>query len=130
MVKILHCAIEGDPTCDGNDYTDIPGLVLTFKTPLVATLALFFNLPQPYATGNNFPGGEFRFLYDKQPKLSGCFTYSKAQPESFARMPLTLIATIDVTPVVMHQVSVQWRGVRGSTVHLGGSASLNAIFGV
>jgi hypothetical protein len=127
MAKILFRSVTGDPTHQG-DFGDIDGLALEFAaSPAKSQALLIFNLPQPYAEGTNFPGGVFRIRFDDKAVVEGCFTYSSAKPDSFGRMPLTLTASVTLEPGKAHRADVEWAGVRGSTVHLGGSASLAAV---
>jgi mannose-binding lectin len=127
MTKIYWCPVSGDPTHSG-DFGDIPGLKLEIPPHASATHALLiFNMPQPYAEGTDFPGGVFRLLCDDTLLVEGCFTYSEKAPASSGRMPLTLTAKVNLSAGIQHRAEVHWAGIRGSKVHLGGSASLAAI---
>lgn len=127
MARIYWCPVSGDPTHSG-DFGDIPGLHIEIPPSTSRTHALLiFNLPQPYAEGTNYPGGAFRLLCDDTLLVEGCFTSSDKAPSSSGRTPLTLTAKVDLSAGVQHRAEVHWAGIRGSRVHLGGSASLAAI---
>ena len=127
MSKIFSTSTSGDPTHLG-DYGDIPGMKLEIPSGAAASrAAVIFNLPQPYAEGNDFPGGNFRIMFNDAQVVEGCFTYSEKQPASTGRMPLALTTSINLVPGRLNQIEVEWAGIRGSRVHLGGSASLIAI---
>lgn len=125
--KIFSSSVNGDPIHTG-DFDNIPGLKLVIPVAATTTkAAISFSLPQPYAEGTDFPGGSFRLKLNDSQVAEGSFTYPMQEPRSFGRMPLTLSAVVDLPPESTSRVEVEWAGIRGSKVHLGGSASLTAI---
>jgi mannose-binding lectin len=102
---------------------------LTFVLPEGANDLAFvtLNLPNPYATGNNFPGGWFGISVDGTVLPAyATFTYGVGQPASFNRMPTTLVVSV---PLGLKPQTIQamWQGIRGSTVIMDSPASLSAV---
>ena len=83
------------------------------------------NLPQPYATGNDSPGGVFRISVDGTVLPNeASFTSSSSYG---GRMPTTLVVGV---PLAMKNQTVQamWHNVRGSTVIVDSPSTLSAIY--
>ncbi len=108
-----------------NSATPVPIPGLYFKLPAgVGTSAIIIlNVPNPYATGNNFPGGWFGIsINGTMHPVFAAFTYGVKQPESFNRMPTTLVVGVPLTSDTT--VQAMWSGIRGSTVMLDSPATL------
>lgn len=112
------------------NYVDIPGLKLDvskYSNSPCLTALITLNIPTPYASGNNFPGGNFIIVTDQGEQLAfGGFTYSNKTPESYGRMPFTLVTRCSLASNVS-TIKAQWSNVRGSTVHIDSYASISAI---
>jgi hypothetical protein len=91
----------------------------------MATVIL--NVPLPYASGNDFPGGNFGIEVNctVSPVVSG-FTYNEQQSQATGRIPSTLVVGVPLTPKPQ-TVTAVWSGVRGSTVHLDSPATLTGL---
>ncbi|MCC5632455.1 hypothetical protein [Nostoc sphaeroides] len=119
-------------TIGSDTYTDIKGLTLILpqanllsgQTNAIVTL----NLPIPYAQGANFPGITYRILADGVEVGSGGFTYISQQPQSFGRVPSTLVANVQLSTTKQTVVTAQWLGVRGSIGIIDTYASLSAVW--
>ncbi|MEX0447663.1 hypothetical protein [Xenorhabdus sp. SGI246] len=113
-----------------SNYVDIPGLKIDVSryshSPGLAAL-ITLNVPTPYASGNNFPGGNFIIITDQGEQLAfGGFTYSNKSPEAYGRMPFTLVASCSLASNVSI-IKAQWSNIRGSTVHIDSYASISAV---
>jgi hypothetical protein len=109
-------------------WTPIPGLA--FKLPRGAgeLALLILNVPNPYATGNDFPGGNFGLRVNGTVLAAyACFTYSEPKPQAFGRMPTTLCAAVPLGQTGESLVEAVWQNIRGSTVHIDSPATLTAI---
>ena len=107
--------------------TPIPGLSLVLPEGVEDSALVTLNLPNPYATGNNFPGGTFSISTNGTTLPAyATFTYGVQQPGSFNRMPTTLVVSI---PLGLKPQTILglWQGVRGSTVILDSPSSLSAV---
>ncbi|MEA2931178.1 MAG: hypothetical protein QOG38_3606 [Hyphomicrobiales bacterium] len=106
--------------------TPIPGLALTIPEGAGVEAVVVLNVPNPYATGNNFPGGNFGVAVNGTvlPAYAS-FTYGVQQPGSFNRMPTTLVVGVPLGGKPQ-QIQAMWSGVRGSTVIIDSPASLTA----
>ncbi len=122
----LYAQTSGQLTTNSTAFVAIPGL--TFQLPEgVGDMAIVtLNLPQPYATGNNFPGGVFRIQVDGNIlPVEASFSYSVQNANN--RIPTTLIVGV---PLKMTKQTVQamWHNVRGSTVILDSPSTLSAVY--
>ncbi|MBD1228970.1 hypothetical protein [Xenorhabdus griffiniae] len=112
------------------NYVDIPGLeidVSRYSNSPGLTALITLNIPTPYASGNNFPGGNFIITTGQGEQLAfGGFTYSNKNPESYGRMPFTLVASCSLASNISI-IKAQWSNIRGSTVHIDSYASISAI---
>jgi hypothetical protein len=88
---------------------------------------VILNVPMPYATGNNFPGGNFGIQVNGNLIASGGFTYNEQQPQSTGRVPNTVVATVKLGDNES-VVEAVWSGVRGSTVRIDSYATLVAMY--
>ena len=124
----LYVQTSGRQSTNSGSFVPIPGLSLTLPEG-VATMALvILNLPNPFAQGNDFPGGTLGISVDGtvSPVLA-TFTYNESTPQSTGRIPTTLVVGV---PLANKQqtVAAVWSGVRGSTVIIDSPASLSALF--
>lgn len=95
--------------------------------PASGKALITLNVPYPYATGNDFPGGTFAISVNgsMQVPIAG-FSYDQQAPQSSGRRPTTL--TIEVPLQSFTQpVEALWQNVRNSTVFIDSPASLSAV---
>jgi hypothetical protein len=113
-------------TRNSTSFVPIPGL--TFQLPGgsgdVAIVTL--NLPQPYATGNDFPGGVFRISVNGT-MLPNEASFSYSVQIGNNRIPTTLVVGVPLT-MTKQTVQAMWHNVRGSTVILDSPSTLSAIY--
>lgn len=124
----LYAQTSGSQQTNAAAFTPIPGLSLPLPEGdgLIAVVTL--NIPNPYAQGNNYPGGTFGIAVNGTPLPAiASFTYGVQVPESTNRMPTTLVVGV---PLIIgpQTVSGLWYGVRGSTVILDTPASLSVVY--
>ena len=108
-------------------WTPMTDLTFTIPEGVDETAIIILNVPMPYATGNNNPGGNFGISVDGTVSpVVASFTYIEDQPPSTGRVPTTLVVGIPlgIDPQVIQAV---WSGVRGSTVIIDTPATLTAI---
>ena len=122
----LYAQTNGTLSTNSGSFVGIPGLEI--KLPIgVDTLAMVvLNVPNPYATGNDFPGGTFGIAINgKISPVTATFTYNEQNPQSTGRVPTTLVVGIPLANDPQ-AVTAVWFGVRGSTVHLDSPATLSS----
>jgi hypothetical protein len=121
----LYAQTNGHTT-NSTSFVPIPGL--TFQLPEgsgdVAIVTL--NLPQPYATGNDFPGGVFRISVNGT-MLPNEASFSYSVQIGNNRIPTTLVVGVPLT-MTKQTVQAMWHNVRGSTVILDSPSTLSAIY--
>lgn len=127
---IPYAQTSGTQSTSSASWTPIPGLALQLPRSVGDSALLILNVPNPYATGSNFPGGNFGLQVNGTilaPYAS--FTYNEQIPQSTGRMPTTLCAMVQLSSKEDSAVVAVWSGVRGSTVHIDSPATLTAIIG-
>jgi hypothetical protein len=127
MMASLYAQTSGQLKTSSATFEPIPGL--TFHLPQgVADMAIVtLNLPNPYATGNNYPGGVFRIAVDGTPlPVWASFSYPVKEGSS-ARVPTTLIVGVPLT-MTKQSIQAMWHSIRGGTVHLDSPATLSAAY--
>jgi hypothetical protein len=124
----MYAQSSGTQSTDSSSFVAIPGLSITLPEGVSTMGLVFLNVPLPYATGNNNPGGTFGISINGaiSPVQAG-FTYNDKAPSSFGRIPTTLIVGV---PLINAQQTIvaMWQGVRGSTVIIDSPATLSATY--
>jgi hypothetical protein len=128
MTAIVFAQTSGTQSTNSSDWQSIPGLALTLPTTASGTNALItLNLPNPYARGDDYPGGRFAISVDDQVMTPiASFTTSEQRPDNSGRMPTTLIVDVRLEATTK-EIKGMWSGVRSSTVVIDTPASLSAI---
>jgi hypothetical protein len=123
----LYAQSSGKQSTGAGSFVPIPGLSLTLPEGAGAAALVILNVPMPYATGNNNPGGTFGVSVGGtvSPVVAG-FTYNEQNPPSDGRMSTTLVVSVPLANAPQTIVAV-WSGVRGSTVIIDTPATLSAI---
>jgi mannose-binding lectin len=125
---IVFAQTSGNLSTGSGSWTPIPGLAVKVPGGFGEAVLLILNVPNPYASGNNFPGGNFGIEVNGQ--LQGpiaSFTYNEQIPQSTGRIPTTLCVPIQVNSQNPLSVMAVWAGVRNSTVHIDSPSTLTAI---
>jgi mannose-binding lectin len=126
---MLFAYADFPSSVQSDDWQPMPGLALTLPPAAMgADLTLVtLNVPNPYASGGQYPGGQFAFEWNGQllPFLAA-FTASEASPESSGRTPTTLVAPLMLRDSPTTLVAV-WSSIRGSTLAIDSIASLSAL---
>ena len=100
----------------------LPAILGNYNQALVT-----LTVPNPYATGSNFPGGMFGISLDGTVLAPfAAFTYIQQAPPSFGRVPTTLAVMVQLTGMTQ-AVSAQWASIRNSNVIIDSPASLSAV---
>jgi mannose-binding lectin len=125
---ILNAQSSGTHTTNSGAWTPMPGLEVTLPRGVGDSALLILNVPNPYATGSDFPGGNFG-LQVNGTVLSpvAVFTYNEQVPQSTGRVPTTLCAVAPLSSSGDSKVVAVWSGVRNSTVHIDSPATLTAV---
>ena len=129
MSSILYKQSAGTQQTQSGAWTPITGL--HFTLPALSSgnshALIILNIPNPYATGNNHPGGMFGISVNGAVMVPfACFTYESKTPESFGRMPTTLVIQIQLT-ANSQQIAGVWQSVRSSNVIIDTPATLSAV---
>jgi mannose-binding lectin len=125
----LYAQTSGTQSTNSGTFVSIPGLTLTIPAGVNDAALVVVNLPNPYATGNNYPGAVVGISVDGTVSpVQACFTYSEQQMPFPGRVPTTLVVSVPLTnnPQTVNAV---WYGVRGSTVIIDSPATMSAVFG-
>ena len=124
----LYAQTDGKQhSTNSGSWSAIPGL--SFSIPEgVGTMAIVtLNVPNPYAQGNQNPGGVFGISIDgTMSPVIGVFTYNEANPPSTGRVPVTVVVGV---PLGSKQQTItgMWQNVRSSNVIIDSPATLSAI---
>ncbi len=126
---LVYAQSSGTQSTASGAWTPIPGLQVTLPRAVGVSALLILNVPNPYATGDNYPGGNFGIQVNGVAlNPVACFTYNEQNPVSTGRIPTTLCAMTKLSETGDTTVVAVWSGVRGSTVHIDTPATLSGIF--
>jgi hypothetical protein len=108
-------------------FTGFAGLSITIPEGVGTMAIVTLNVPLPYATGNDNPGGTFGISINgtNSPVIAG-FTYNEKAPSSFGRIPTTLVVGVPLT-MKPQVIQAMWQNVRGSNVIIDSPATLSAV---
>ena len=124
----LYAQTSGKQTTNSGSFVPIPGLSFTIPEGVGASALVILNLPLPYATGNDYPGGNVGISVNGTvSSVVGGFTYNEQAPASTGRIPTTLVVSVPLSQQGGQTVQAVWSGVRGSTVIIDSPATLSAI---
>ena len=123
----LYAQTSGTQQTNSGTFVPIPGLTLTIPAGVGTSALVILNVPMPYASGNNYPGGTFGITVNgtASPVVAG-FTYNDQNPGSTGRIPTTLVVSVPLGNAPQTVAGV-WFGVRGSKVIIDTPATLSAI---
>lgn len=125
---IISAESSGTQSTSSSAWTAIPGLAITLPQGAATTALLILNVPNPYATGTNVPGGNFALeVNGKLLNVIASFTYNEEAPSSTGRVPTTLSVAVPLLPTGQSSVVAVWSNVRGSTVIIDTPATLSAV---
>ena len=123
----LYAQTSGNQSTNSGSFAPIPGLSITIPEGVGETALVIVNLPNPYATGNNNPGGVIGITINGTVSpVQACFTYNEQVPPSTGRVPTTLVVGVPLVTAAQ-TINAVWYGVRGSTVIIDSPATLSAI---
>ena len=123
----LYAQTAGTLTTNSASFTPLKGLSITLPEGVGITAIVILNIPFPYAQGTDTPGGSFGVTVNGV--MSGVvagFTYNEQTPQSYGRVPTTLVVGIPLANTAQ-TIQAVWSSVRGSTVIIDTPASLTAI---
>ena len=122
----LYAQTNGSLSTNSGSFVPIPGLSIAIPEGVDTMAMVVLNVPNPYATGDNFPGGTFGIAVNGQlSPVQATFTYNEQNPVSTGRIPTTLVVGVPLG-IKSQTVTAMWFGVRGSTVHLDSPATLSS----
>jgi mannose-binding lectin len=123
----LFAQTSGTVKTNATSPTPIPGLAFEVPEGDDIGAIIILNVPNPYAEGNNYPGGWFGIAVNGSvlPAIAS-FTYGIVAPPSFNRMPTTLVVNVPLG-LKPQKIQAMWQGIRGSTVILDSPASLTGL---
>jgi hypothetical protein len=126
MASVYAQTPSGQHSTNSSSWSQIPGLKVELPEGVGDTAIVTLNVPAPYATGNNFPGGVFSIAVDgKQSPIVATFSYSVQNGNN--RIPTTLVIGVPLA-TKKQSIEARWQNVRGSTVILDSPATLHAIY--
>jgi len=124
----LYAQTAGTLSTNSSSFTPMKGLSLTIPEGVGTIAMITLNVPNPYATGNENPGGTFGVTVNGAiSPVVACFTYNEAAPSSFGRVPTTLVVGIPLANAVQ-SIQAVWASVRGSNLIIDSPATLSAVF--
>jgi hypothetical protein len=130
MSSILFAETSGTLSTNSSNWTNIPGLHFTLPpfSPGQTHALLMLNLPNPYASGNDFPGAYIGIAVNGSVLVPvGCFTAESKTPQSWGRKPVTLVVQVALLHNNTQAINAVWQSVRSSNVIIDTPASLSAI---
>jgi hypothetical protein len=123
----LYAQTSANQSTNSGSFVPIPGLSLTLPEGVNTSALVILNVPNPYAKGNDFPGGTFGISVNGTiSPVTATFTYNEQVPASTGRIPTTLVVSVPLG-LKPQTIMGMWFGVRGSTVNIDSPASLSAI---
>ena len=123
----LYAQTSGTQSTTSGPFVAIPGLSITIPEGVGTTAIVILNLPNPYAQGNNFPGGTLGIAVNGTVSpVQATFTYNEQTPQATGRVPTTLVVGVPLAQEAQ-TVTGMWSGVRGSKVIIDSPATLTAI---
>jgi hypothetical protein len=125
---IISAQSSGNYSTSNSAWSAMPSLSVKSPGGVGETVLAILNVPNPYATGNDTPGGNFGIQVNGtlQP-ATATFTYNDKAPTSTGRIPTTLCVPIPVNSKDPLVITAVWSNVRGSTVHIDSPATLTVI---
>ena len=124
----LYAQTSGTQSTSSGTFVPIPGLTLTIPEGVNDNAIIIVNLPNPYATGDNYPGGAIGITVNGTASpVFASFTYNDQNPGSTGRIPTTLVVAVPLTSATQ-TVNAVWYGIRGSTVIIDTPATITALF--
>ncbi len=122
-----YAQTSGTQTTNATSPTPMPGLSIKIPAGVQDNAIVTLNVPNPYAQGNDYPGGWFGISVNGNvlPAIA-VFTYGIQNPPSTNRMPTTLVVAVPLANAPQN-VQAVWQGIRGSTVVIDTPASLSAV---
>jgi mannose-binding lectin len=125
---IVYAQSSGQHSTNSGSWTPIPGLAIKLPQAVGDSALVILNVPNPYATGNDYPGGNFGLQVEGAMLAPfAVFTYNEQVPPSTGRVPTTLVAAVPLSSSGSLAVVAVWSGVRGSTVIIDSPATLTAV---
>lgn len=125
---IISAQSTGTQSTNSGSWTPIPGLAVKLPRGVSDSALVILNIPNPYATGNDYPGGNFGIEAGGAVQSAfASFTYNEQLPPSTGRIPTTLTVTVPLNQQTEVLIQALWSGVRGSTVHIDSPATLTAV---
>ncbi len=133
--SLLLVETTGQLQTTGSGFVPITGLEFTLPCAVPATpsqviaAVVTLDVPNPYATGTDTPGGCFAvFVNDQMINVPACFTYDATIPEHFGRKPTTLVVKINLpTSGPPLTIKGEWQALRGSVVNMDTTSTLSAV---
>jgi hypothetical protein len=127
---IISAQSSGAQSTSSSAWTPMPQLSIKIPGGVGETVLVILNVPNPYATGDKNPGGNFGIEVNGTVQAAfASFTYNEANPPSTGRIPTTLCVPVQVNSAQPLTITAVWSNVRGSTVHIDSPATLSAVAG-
>jgi hypothetical protein len=123
----LYAQTSGTLSTNSGSWTAIPGLSISLPAGVGTTAIVIVNAGQPYATGNDYPGGFFGVSVNGTVSpVVACFTYSDQAPSLPGRVPTTLVVAVPLADAPQTVLGM-WVSVRSSNLIIDSPATLTAL---
>lgn len=124
----LYAQTDGKQhSTNSGSWQAIPGLSFSIPEGVDTMAIITLNVPNPYAQGNQNPGGVFGIsINGTMSPVVGVFTYNEANPPSTGRVPVTVVVGVPLGNKAQ-AIQAMWQNVRGSNVIIDSPATLSAI---
>src|SRR5215203_5919787 len=91
----LYAQSSGTQQTNSGTFVPIPGLSITIPEGVGTSALVILNVPMPYATGNNWPGGTFGITVNGAASpVVASFTYMDQTTTGGGRIPTTLVVSV------------------------------------
>jgi mannose-binding lectin len=125
---IVYAQSSGTHSTNSSPWTPMPGLAVKLPEAVGESALLILNVPNPYATGTDTPGGSFAISVNGEIQAPwASFTYNETVPPSTGRIPTTLCVVVPLSQAGPMTAQAMWRNVRGSNVIIDSPATLTAV---
>jgi hypothetical protein len=121
---IVYAQTSGSHNTSSGSWTPIPGLAIKLPRAVGDVALVILNVPNPYAQGNDYPGGNFGLRVNGT--ILGpfaAFTYNEQKPPNTGRIPTTLTVVTQLSQTADTSVEAMWSGIRGSNVLIDASGN-------
>jgi hypothetical protein len=123
FMTVYYAQTSGVHQTTASSPTPIPGLTVKIPAGVGDQILVILNIPNPYAEGNDSPGGWFGIAVDGT--IQPAYAQITTTWNTTGRMPTTLVIAVELKPEPQ-KIEGMWQSIRGSTVIIDSPATLSA----